>query len=53
MQISFIKRKKVKLKAAVINALKIYSLHINATSFDIKFTLLIFALEGFLLTQDD
>ncbi|MEN6551299.1 MAG: hypothetical protein ABFC34_00270 [Methanobacterium sp.] len=49
----FHKENKSAVESAVINALKIFSLHINATSVEIKFNLVMFALEGLLLTNND
>ena len=49
----FYKKNKSIIESTVINALKIYSLHINATSVDIKFNLVMFALEGLLLTKGE
>ncbi|AKJ38511.1 HEPN domain-containing protein [Methanosarcina barkeri] len=49
----FYKENKSTIENTVINALKIFSLHINATSVDIEFNLVMFALEGLLLTEND
>lgn len=49
----FCKENKSTIESAVINALKIFSLHVNATSVEIKFSLVMFALEGLLLTDND
>lgn len=49
----FYKENKSIIESTVINTFKIFSLHINATSVDIKFNLIMFALEGLLLTDND
>ena len=41
------------IKRTIVNALKIYGLHVNATSVDVKFTLVMVALEGLVLTKRD
>jgi hypothetical protein len=41
------------IERTIVNALKIYGLHVNATSVDAKFTLVMVALEGLLLTKRD
>lgn len=49
----FYKENKSTIENTIINALKIFSLHVNATSVDIEFNLVMFALEGLLLTEND
>jgi len=49
----FYKEGRSVIENTVVNALKIYSLHVNATSVDVKFILVMFALEGLLLTEND
>jgi hypothetical protein len=49
----YYKENKSSIETAIINALKIFSLHINATSVEIEFNLVMFAFEGLLLTEND